>query len=56
MNKNIQSYIANISISKSFEEIINLYENTGFITALDELFEENAYVEWTAPKWIKIKF
>lgn len=51
--KNIQSYIANISVSKSFEEIITLYENLGDITALDQLFEENAYVEWTAPKWIK---
>lgn len=50
---NIQSYVANISVSKSFEEIISLYENTGDITALDSLFEEDAYVEWTAPKWIK---
>lgn len=51
--KNIQSYIANISTTKSLEEIITLYENTERITALDSLFEEDAYVEWTAPKWIK---
>ena len=50
---NIQSYIANISVSKSLEEIITLFENTGDITALDSLFVKNAFVEWTAPKWIK---
>ena len=53
MSNNVQSYIANISVSKSFGEIINLFENTKYITALDYFFEKNAYVEWTAPKWIK---
>ena len=53
MKKNIQSYIANISISKSLEEIIRLYEVTGDSTALDSIFIEKSSVEWTAPKWIK---
>ncbi|MEE1291357.1 MAG: hypothetical protein UHW86_10045 [Spirochaetota bacterium] len=53
MSNNVQSYIANISVSKTLKEIITLFLNTKSITALDYLFEENAYVEWTAPKWIK---
>lgn len=52
--KNIQSFIANVSTTKSFEEIITLYGNTGDITSLDALLENGSNnIEWTAPKWIK---
>ena len=43
MSNNVQSYIANISVSKTFGEIINLFENTKYITALDYFFEKNAF-------------
>ena len=52
MENFIQSYISNISFSKSLEEIISKRNACSEISPLDPILNEE-YVEWTAPKWIK---